>query len=152
MAVTPLPSLDRSSPTFRADVDTFFATQLPTFSTEVNTVATDATTQASTATAQAVIATQQAVLAAQAKVASEAARDLSLQYSEEAAQAAAVSGTAPVWTAGSYTAGQVRYSPITFFTYRAKTTFTSSVDPSLDSVNWMSLSGSQAKIMYLAFS
>ena len=37
MTITALPSLSRSSPTFKADVDTFFGSQLPTFSTEVNT-------------------------------------------------------------------------------------------------------------------
>lgn len=37
MTITTLPALNRSSPTFKADVDTFFGSQLPTFSTEVNT-------------------------------------------------------------------------------------------------------------------
>lgn len=63
MAITPLPSLDRTSATFKTDVDTFFATQLPTFSTQVNSVATDASTSASTATTQAGIATTQAGIA-----------------------------------------------------------------------------------------
>ncbi|MCZ2397822.1 MAG: hypothetical protein LC100_14930, partial [Chitinophagales bacterium] len=36
MTITALPSLNRTSPTFKADVDTFFGSQLPTFSTEVN--------------------------------------------------------------------------------------------------------------------
>lgn len=78
MSVTPLPSLDRTDPTFKADVDTFFATQLPTFSTEVEslrlqvlaseanstTQANSATTQAGIATTQAGIATTQAGIAA----------------------------------------------------------------------------------------
>jgi hypothetical protein len=38
MAITPLPGLDRSSTSFKADVDTFFASSLPVFSNEVNTV------------------------------------------------------------------------------------------------------------------
>ena len=35
MSITPLPSLDHTSPTFKAEVNTFFADQLPTFSVEV---------------------------------------------------------------------------------------------------------------------
>lgn len=36
MSITPLPVLDRFSPTFRADVDTFFETQLPIFTQEIS--------------------------------------------------------------------------------------------------------------------
>lgn len=36
MSITNLPSLDRTDPNFREDVDTFFGTQLPTFTTEMN--------------------------------------------------------------------------------------------------------------------
>lgn len=38
-AITPLPPLDRASATFKSDVDTFFAIQLPTFSVEANAAA-----------------------------------------------------------------------------------------------------------------
>jgi hypothetical protein len=41
MSITPLPSLDRSSATFKSDVDTFFGTQLPQFVTETNAAADD---------------------------------------------------------------------------------------------------------------
>ncbi len=37
MTITTLPILSRSSPTFKADVDNYFGSQLPTFSTEINT-------------------------------------------------------------------------------------------------------------------
>lgn len=37
MSITPLPSLNRADPTFRADVNTFFGTTLPAFTTELNT-------------------------------------------------------------------------------------------------------------------
>lgn len=63
MAITPLPSLDRTSATFKTDVDTFFATQLPTFSTQINTLASDADTDAATAAAAAGTATTQAGIA-----------------------------------------------------------------------------------------
>lgn len=39
MAITPLPALDRTSATFKADADAFFATHLPTFSAEANAAA-----------------------------------------------------------------------------------------------------------------
>lgn len=39
MAINPLPVLDRTSATFKTDVDTFFGTQLPAFSTEANATA-----------------------------------------------------------------------------------------------------------------
>jgi hypothetical protein len=39
MAIIPLPGLDRSSTTFKADVDAFFALQLPAFSVAVNSAA-----------------------------------------------------------------------------------------------------------------
>lgn len=41
MSITPLPSLDRASATFKSDVDTFFGTQLPQFVTETNAAADD---------------------------------------------------------------------------------------------------------------
>jgi len=70
MTIATLPSLDRTSPTFKTDVDTFFATQLPTFSTDINALQVDvsakqaiATNAANTATTQAGIATTQAGLA-----------------------------------------------------------------------------------------
>lgn len=36
MTMTPIPPLDRTSPTFRNEVDTFFATRIPTMVTEAN--------------------------------------------------------------------------------------------------------------------
>jgi len=60
MAITPLPSLDRTDANFKTDVDTFFATELPTFSVEVEAARvaivaseTAAATSASTAATQA---------------------------------------------------------------------------------------------------
>jgi hypothetical protein len=47
----------------------------------------------------------------------------------ELANAAWVSGT-------TYTAGQVRYSPIDFFSYRRKNNGAGTTDPSLDPTNW----------------
>lgn len=41
MAITPLPALDRTTATFKADVDTFFGSQLPTFSIEAEAARAD---------------------------------------------------------------------------------------------------------------
>lgn len=43
MAMTPIPVLDRTSATFKADVDTFFGSQLPAFATEANALQADVT-------------------------------------------------------------------------------------------------------------
>ena len=67
MAITALPSLDRTSATFKTELDTFFLTSLPTFSTQAESarlaiVASEsaAAASASTATTQAGTATTQA--------------------------------------------------------------------------------------------
>lgn len=74
MPISPLPSLDRTAPTFKTDVDTFFGTQLPQFSVQAeaarveinaNTATTttaknDALSAASTAAAAASQATSAA--------------------------------------------------------------------------------------------
>lgn len=53
------------------------------------------------------------------------------------AEAAAGELANTVWVSGtSYTAGQVRYSPVDFFMYRRKTNGAGTTDPSLDSTNW----------------
>lgn len=49
--MTPLPSLDRTSPTFRSDLDAFFLTKIPTFVTEANALQVDVTAKASATTA-----------------------------------------------------------------------------------------------------
>lgn len=60
MAITPLPTLDRTSVTFRTDVDTFFGSQLPAFATEANALQTDVNAKQATASAAAVTATTKA--------------------------------------------------------------------------------------------
>lgn len=91
MPITPLPTLDRTSATFRTDVDTFFGSQLPAFATEANALQTDvnakqvtATTQAGIATTKAGEALTSANNAATSKTNADNARDAAL-----AAQAAA---------------------------------------------------------------
>lgn len=67
MALDPLPALDRTSATFKTDLDTFFLTALPTFSVQAEALRNEVTankaaaaTSAATATAQANLSTQSA--------------------------------------------------------------------------------------------
>jgi len=64
MTVTALPALDRTSPTFKADVEEFFSTDLPTFSTEVEAARVEVNTKTIAAAASAATATTQASNAA----------------------------------------------------------------------------------------
>jgi hypothetical protein len=65
---------------------------------------------------------------------------------------AAVSGVnATAWVSGTtYTAGQVRYSPLDSLTYRRKTNGAGTTDPSLDTVNWVRLSHKPESMLLLA--
>jgi hypothetical protein len=91
MPITTLPTLDRTSPTFRADVDTFFGSQLPAFATEANALETavnddeiSAAASAATATSQASAALTSANNAATSKTDADTARNAA-----QAAQTAA---------------------------------------------------------------
>lgn len=54
--------------------------------------------------------------------------------------AAAAAAGATIWVSGTtYAAGNARYSPIDFQTYRRKTAGAGTTDPSLDSTNWARL-------------
>jgi len=63
MAMTSLTPLVRTDPTFKADVDTFFATDLPLFVTEANALETNVNAKEATASAAAVDAANQVALA-----------------------------------------------------------------------------------------
>lgn len=64
MPMTPLTGLDRTSATFRTDLDTFFLSKLPTFVTEANALELAADADRVAAAASAVSAQQQVTLAA----------------------------------------------------------------------------------------
>ena len=53
MAITPLPALDRTSSTFKADVDLFFASQVPGFAAEANVLQADVNAKQAAAAASA---------------------------------------------------------------------------------------------------
>lgn len=88
MAITPLPALDRTSATFKVDVDAFFASGLPTFSVQVeaarvevnaqglaaSTAAGTANTKAGEAATSAIAASDKAAEAATSAGAAEASR------------------------------------------------------------------------------
>jgi hypothetical protein len=56
MTMTAIPALDRTSATFKAEVDTFFASRIPTFVTEANALQTDVVAKQVLASAAAVTA------------------------------------------------------------------------------------------------
>lgn len=143
--MTPLTGLDRTSPTFRTDLDTFFLSSLPQFVTEANAlesaVEADKTAAASSATAAAGSATTaEGHKNAAADSATAAAASATL------AEAALSTSASPAFVSGqTYAVGDVRYSPVNFEAYRAKTAGVRTIDPSLDDTNWYGLGSAQAQ-------
>ena len=89
-----------------------------------------------------------AVAAGTASVASAAAAAASVTAAAASVIAADATANAVLWvSAGSYTAGQNRYSPINYLTYRAITTHSGeTTDPSLDATNWTAVFPSSSAI------
>jgi len=136
--ITALPTPPtRSDPTnFSARADAFMAA-LPQFVTDTNTVASEVN---ATATAAANSATQAASSVVQANSAVAQASNYATAAANSAAAAGVASG-ASIWVSGTtYSAGDCRWSPITFATYRRKTAGSGTTDPSLDPTNWAILS------------
>jgi hypothetical protein len=126
MAITPLPDAPETTDTPQQFNTKAFAwvQSLDTFVTEANAQATTVNSDASSASSSASTATTKAA--------------------EAAASAAAASATANVtlWVSGTtYAVGNNVFSPIDFLTYRSKSAFTSTTDPSADSTNWELVSG-----------
>lgn len=125
--ITTLPAApSRQDPTNFADEADAFLGALPDFGDEANALASyvegvagDVDTDATAAAASATAAATSASSAAAAQTAAEAAANATLW----------VSGT-------TYSAGDVVYSPSTYFTYRATSGLTSTVDPATDTANW----------------
>ena len=126
MTITALPVLNRTDATFKADVDTFFGTELPQFSVEAEAARVEINANTATAGAAAVSAANQVTLAT---------------IQAQAAAGSALVAGAIVWVSGTtYAVGDARYSPINLQTYRSATVHTSTIDPSLDDVNWVQVS------------
>ena len=129
MPITALPSLDRTSATFKTDLDSYFLTSLPAFSSEANALQVDVNAKQVLASAAATNAETQVTLAA-AQATNAATSALA------AASSAAVAG-AVAWVSGlTYAVGDARYSPINMQTYRRKVAGAGTTDPSLDATNW----------------
>lgn len=116
--ITPLSTPPtRSDPTnFAARADTFLS-ELPVFGTEANTLANAVNTYANNA--------------------------LTSETNAAASAAAAVAASdVSIWISGTtYAIGVVRFSPITFLSYRRKTAGAGTTDPSADTTNWALVAG-----------
>ena len=145
MPITPLPSLDRTSPTFRTEVDTFFSTQLPTFVTETNSVASDVETAKVETNNSAAASADSAAASANSADESAASAVTAGQMATLAEAAIGTSSTPPFVSGQTVAVGDVRYSPTSFETYRAKTAGVRTTDPSADETNWHSLGSAQAQ-------
>ena len=120
MAITPLPTPpSRDDPTnFSARGDAFLGA-LPTFATEANALAVDVNADA-VAAAAAVSDAEDAAVVAQA-----------------ASGAALAAANVTKWISGTtYTEGTMVWSPISYLSYRRKTTGGGTTDPSIDTTNW----------------
>jgi hypothetical protein len=118
MAITPLPTPpSRNDPTnFSTRADAFLGA-LPDFATEANALAVDVNADAVSAAASEVAATA-------------------------AASAATAAANVTKWVSGTtYTEGAVVWSPITYLSYRRKSTGGGTTDPSADSTNWAQAAG-----------
>jgi hypothetical protein len=118
MAITPLPTPPRrDDPTnFATRADAFLGA-LPDFATEANALAVDVNADAVAAAADATAA-------------------------EAAAAAATAAANVTKWVSGTtYNEGAVVWSPITYLSYRRKSTGGGTTDPSADSTNWAQAAG-----------
>lgn len=130
MPVTPLPSLDRTSATFRSDADTFFLTQIPTFCTEVNTLESNVNSKEASATSAASAASSSASAAATSATAA-----------ANSAASAIATANATAWVnGGTYALNANAISQINFQTYRKITASSvTTVDPLNDTTNWVAV-------------
>jgi len=125
MATTPPSITALPTPPDPNDRSTFNARAYPwsvalnTLGSEANALADNVYDNAVEAVASAAAATDMAALA------------------QNSASASAASAGATAWVSGTtYAAGDARYSPIDFQTYRRKTAGAGTTDPSLDATNW----------------
>jgi hypothetical protein len=119
MAITALPSLDRTSSTFRTDTDTFFGTQLPVFSTQAEAARVE-------------------INANQVLVANNTATAVAAQVSSSSNAVTAVTAASAIqWASGTtYAVGDCRWSPTDMRVYRRKTAGAGTTDPNADPTNW----------------
>ena len=143
--IDPLPVLRRGSDNFKGDVDLLFGEQLPNRLLQMNTQATDidAAVQSVSDNKDAAENFASAAAASQASAAAIEQRTEQLVAVAESALAASV---VPAFVAGqAVSVGDMRYSPLSFETYRAMTAGVRTVDPSNDADNWYLLGNAQAQ-------
>ncbi|MCE3605816.1 hypothetical protein LXA47_19725 [Massilia sp. P8910] len=93
MTITAIPPLDRTSPTFRAECDIYFASSIPTLTTELNGLATDLTTKQGLASAAAISTNNDKIATAADRVQTGLDRVQTGQDRAAAAASAATIGT-----------------------------------------------------------
>ena len=122
ISTLPSPPSRQDPANFATEADAFLGA-LPTFQSQVNAAGTYIDGIGTSIDADATAAAASAASAA--------------------ASASAASQVASAWVSGgTYTIGNVRFSPITFSSYRAKTNHSGvTTDPSVDTTNWVNLSG-----------
>lgn len=125
ISTLPTPPSRQDPANFATEADAFLGA-LPTFQSEVNAAGTYIDGIGAAVDADATAAAASAASAA--------------------ASASAASQVASVWVSGgTYTIGNVRFSPITYSSYRAKTNHSGvATDPSVDTTNWVNISGFSA--------
>ncbi len=139
VSTLPTPPSRDDPANFSARGDAFLAA-LPTLQDDIDDLAANVYANAVEAHADAVAA-DASVTAAAGHVAT------ALSYSAASAasaQAAAASAGASIWVSGTaYSIGDVRWSPVTRYTYRRLTAGGGTTDPSADATNW-ALAGASA--------
>ena len=129
MSMTPISPLDRTSPSFKNDVDKLFAEQLPTFTEE---------------------AAELALRLGEAETALAAAQEAA-SSAQLAAEAAALTAGAMLWVPGSFVAkGASVIGLVDAHTYRKLTDGATLLDPSEDSGNWFDLTSANKRDAELA--
>lgn len=137
MPMTPLPTLDRTSATFKTDVDDFFATDLPLFVSEANALETAVDADATSASNSASAASSSASAANGYATAASGYADTA----SAAASVATAASTATVWVSGTtYALYDAVISPIDYQSYRRKIAGAGTTDPSADPTNWEPIS------------
>lgn len=103
MPMTPLTGLDRTSSTFKSDVDNFFSTKLPLFVNEANALQTDIQTRQQAAAGSESAASNSARLAGNSQIAAQLSASNAAQSETNAAISAASALNAPGSSATSST-------------------------------------------------
>lgn len=129
ISTLPSPPSRQDPANFATEADAFLGA-LPTFQSQVNAAGTYIDGKASEVDTDATAAAASAAASA-------------TSASNAAASASAASQVASAWVSGgTYTIGNVRFSPITYSSYRAKTNHSGvTTDPSLDTIRWENISG-----------